>query len=382
MSKVLFISNISSQITSFATASIVAAHDIDLEFHHASNWETAKDGQIELDEAEYNIKIHSLSISRNPFAWMNLTAYKELVDLIRREKIDYIHCNTPTGGVLGRLAGKKCKVKKIIYQAHGFHFYKGAPKINWLLYYPVEKFLARYTDALITINQEDYKLAKNKLKLRNNGKVYYVPGVGIDITQYNVTAEIRADKRKELGIPLDAFVLISVGELNKNKNNGVIIAAMEQLQNKSIHYILCGVGEKQAELQEQAYNAGLHDNVHFLGYRNDVKELYQAADCFVMPSLREGLSRSIMEAMASGLPCVVSRIRGNTDLLENSGGGYLCGINDIPTYAKKVNLLAGDTDLRQQMGKNNLRAIQNFSTERAITAIKNVYLEEFGRESL
>jgi glycosyltransferase involved in cell wall biosynthesis len=382
MSKVLFISNISSQITSFATASIVAAHDIDLEFHHASNWETAKDGQIELDEAEYNIKIHSLSISRNPFAWMNLTAYKELVDLIRREKIDYIHCNTPTGGVLGRLAGKKCKVKKIIYQAHGFHFYKGAPKINWLLYYPVEKFLARYTDALITINQEDYKLAKNKLKLRNNGKVYYVPGVGIDVAQYNTEVASCQEKRRELGLRDSDVALISMGDLIDRKNYDVAIRLIAEANNPNLQYFICGKGPEEAKLVALAQRLGVSDQIHFLGFRSDIKELLSAADLFLFTTKQEGLPRSMMEAMASGLPCVVSRIRGNTDLLENSGGGYLCGINDIPTYAKKVNLLAGDTDLRQQMGKNNLRAIQNFSTERAITAIKNVYLEEFGRETL
>ena len=166
MGKILFISNISNRISSFVTASISAAHNLNIDFYQTANWQSASKEQILADEQEYGIKITSVPISRNPFAVVNLTAYKELVALIKQEEIDYIHCNTPVGGLLGRLAGKKCKVKKVIYQAHGFHFYKGAPLLNWLLYYPVEKWLARYTDALITINKEDYKLAQRKMKLK------------------------------------------------------------------------------------------------------------------------------------------------------------------------------------------------------------------------
>lgn len=377
MSKVLFISNLSDKISSFATASIAAANNLGVEFYHASNWEEAKEGQIQADEAAYNIKINSIPVARNPFARQNLVAYKELVALIQRENIDYIHCNTPVGGLLGRLAGKKCKVKRVIYQVHGFHFYKGAPKKNWLLYYPVERWLARYTDALIAINQEDYQLAKKKLKLRNNGKVYYVPGVGIDIKQYHTEDTNCEEKRKELNIPPDAFVLLSAGELNANKNNAVIISAMEQLKRDDLHYVLCGVGDQENSLRMQAEKAGLQNNVHFLGYRNDIKELYKMADCFVMPSLREGLSRSLMEAMASGLPCVASKIRGNTDLIAEAEGGYLCETMDAAAYAEKLNCLAHNPELREKMGKNNLTAIRNFGVETVTEEIRKIYAAEF-----
>ena len=153
---------------------------------------------------------------------------------------------------------------------------------------------------------------------------------------------------------------------------------MEKLKNPHLHYILCGVGEKQIELQEQADKAGLHNNVHFLGYRNDVKELYGASDCFVMPSFREGLSRSMMEAMASGLPCVASKIRGNTDLMVDGEGGYLCDTNDVSSYAEKLNILANDLSMRQKMGENNLIAIKKFSVETVIEEIRNVYVTELG----
>ena len=379
MSKILFISNISNRITTFVTASISAAHDLKMDFYQVANWHGAEKGQIEKDEEKYGIKIKNLPISRNPFDKSNLSAYKQLVEFIKQEKIDYIHCNTPTGGILGRLAGKKCKVKKVIYQAHGFHFYKGAPKKNWLVYYPVEKWLAKYTDALITINKEDFELASKKFRLRNNGKVYYVAGVGIDSKQYLSDGKLRDEKRAELNIPLDAFVVISVGELNENKNNKVIISALEKLKNKNIHYILCGEGEKKDALKEKAESLEVSENVHFLGYRTDIKALYNASDCFVMPSYREGLSRSAMEAMASGLPCILSDIRGNRDLIENGSGGFLCKPDDASGFSEAVSKLFGNSLLCEKMKVYNLKKINDFDTSVVEKEIREIYINELIR---
>ncbi|HAX84077.1 MAG TPA: glycosyltransferase family 1 protein [Ruminococcaceae bacterium] len=373
MSKILFISNVTNRITSFATASIAASHNLGLEFFQAANWRDTDPEFIRSEEKKYDIKINNFCISRNPFASSNLTAYREIVDLIKRENIDFIHCNTPTGGILGRMAGKKCGVKKVIYQAHGFHFYQGAPKKNWAVYYPIEKMLARYTDAIITINKEDYELAKKNFRLRGNGSVYYVPGVGIDLSQFEINKKIRAEKRAELGLSDTDFVIISVGELNGNKNNAVIISAMEKLRKDNVHYVLCGVGDRQDELQRSADGAGLHGNVHFLGYRKDVKELYQAADCFVMPSFREGLSRSVMEAMASGLPCVVSKIRGNTDLIEDGRGGFLLAPTDADGFASAIERLCGDRALCDEMSRYNLEKIKEFDVSVVEDGLTKIY---------
>ena len=373
MSKILFISNISDRVSSFVTASISAAHSLNIDFYQAANWQSAPKTQIADDEQEYDIKIKSVPIARNPFAITNLTAYKELVEFINQEKIDYIHCNTPVGGLLGRLAGRKCKVKKVIYQAHGFHFYKGAPLQNWLLYYPVEKWLARYTDALITINQEDYALAQRKMKLRNGGKVYYVPGVGIDNHKFSEATIDKAAKRRELGIPEDAVLLLSVGELNRNKNHETVIRAIADM---NVYYIIAGTGDLQQYLKNLIDAQNLHNRVKLLGFRSDVKELYGAADIFVFPSFREGLSVSVMEAMASGLPCVASKIRGNTDLLENAEGGFLCDPHNASEFAEKIKLLAANTALREKMGSSNRIAIQKFSTENVVQAMQNIYAAE------
>ena len=362
----------------FSGTAIEAAHSLNMKFFSVANRSLATESEMRADEELYNVRLFHSDIARSPFSFrQNYQAYKQIIQIIRENDVDYIHCNTPVGGILGRLVGKKCKVKKVIYQAHGFHFYKGAPKKNWLLYYPVEKWLARYTDALITINREDFELAKTKLKLRRNGKVYYVPGVGIDTSQYNSVNVSGDEKRRELGIPLDAFVLISAGELNQNKNNTVIISAMEKLKRNDIQYVLCGVGPLEGMLREQVHKAGLQNNVHFLGYRVDIKELFQMADCFVMTSYREGLSRSIMEAMASGLPCIASKIRGNTDLLDDTEGGYLCDVDDVSAYAEKINLLASHAELREAMGRYNLNAIRKFNMESVTAEIRNIYETEF-----
>lgn len=379
MSKILFVSNISNKITTFVTASIAAAHSLGLDFYQAANWQDADPMQIDKDEKKYEIKIISVPISRNPLARANIKAYKELIKLIKQENIDYIHCNTPTGGILGRLAGKKCKVKKIIYQAHGFHFYKGAPKKNWLIYYPIEKLLARYTDAIITINKEDYELAKNKFKLRKGGKVYFVPGVGIDTTQYNLSKKVREEKRMELELNEKDAAIISMGDLIERKNYDTAIRVIAEAKNSALQYFICGKGPEEAKLKKLAQELGVEKQIHFLGFRSDIKELLAAVDVFLFTTKQEGLPRSMMEAMASGLPCVASEIRGNTDLLEGTDGGYLCKATDITAYAEALNLLAKDRALREKMGRSNLITIQRFSTETVNEEIRKIYESELSK---
>ena len=381
MKKLLYITNISIGVSSFSVAAVRAAEELGVKFHLAGNFDGTTKESLRKNEKEYGVKLHQIDFIRTPYDLRNIKAYKQLVQLMKREKFDAIHCNTPTGGVLGRLAGKKCKVRKIIYQAHGFHFYKGAPKKNWLIYYPIEKWLAKYTDALITINNEDYELAKSKFQLRHNGKVYYVPGVGIDLSQYDLSDGIREKKRTELGLKETDFALISMGDLIERKNYSVAIKAMSKISDLNIHYFICGKGPEESKLIKLSEELGLRKRVHFLGYRNDIKELLKAADAFLFTSKQEGLARSLMEAMASGLPCVASKIRGNTDLLDGTDGGYLCETTDAVAYAKKLELLANDKVLRKMMGKNNLIIIQKFSTETVDEELRKVYETEFFGEN-
>lgn len=324
----------------------------------------------------YPVSFYNAQSYRNPFNIPEvLRAYRSAVAVLKSDEYTAIHCNTPIGGFVGRAAGKKCGVKKVVYQAHGFHFYKGAPLVNWLVFYPVERLLARWTDAIITINHEDYAFAQKKMKLRKGGKVYYVPGVGIDTAGLAPDESVRQAKRQELGLGNEDVMLISAGDLNVNKNNTVIISALAKLQNKKIHYFLCGVGEKESDLRRQAEEAGISPNVHFLGYRTDMKALLQAADVFVMPSFREGLSRSIMEAMSAGLPCVVSKIRGNVDLVSEGQGGYLHAPTDADTAADAIAKLANDPKLRQTMREYNLEKVKQFDSSVVEQEIQKIYTE-------
>ena len=241
---------------------------------------------------------------------------------------DIMHCNTPSGGMVGRICAHQMKTPKVIYMAHGFHFWKGAPLKNWLLYYPVERFLAHFTDRLITINHEDYARAQ-RFHFKKGGKAVYIPGVGIDPKKYAPDTEKRANKRQELGILDGETMLLSVGEVNQNKNHKVVIEALAKWQRKDIRYVICGIGPMEAELKKLVETLGLAAQVTFAGYRTDIGDYYQAADVFVISSYREGLPVAPMEAMTACIPCVASRIRGSVDLLADSSLLFDAGDSDI-----------------------------------------------------
>lgn len=373
MKKILFITNLSNGVNSFSIASVKAAKKSGLDFYLAGNFEDTAQEKLKKDEKTYGIKICQIDLARSPYSVKNVFAYKQLVKLIKEENIDFIHCNTPIGGLLGRLAGERCNVKRVIYEAHGFHFYKGAPIKNWLIYYPIEKWLAKKTDAIITINKEDYERAK-RFKLKNNGKIYYVPGVGMDLSQYDMSDDVREIKRNELNLKNTDIVLISMGDLIDRKNYPVAIEAILKLNNANVHYFICGNGPEKHKLKKLAQKLNIDNNVHFLGYRSDIKELLKASDIFLFTSKQEGLPRSLMEAMASGLPCIASRIRGNTDLIENTNCGFLC--NSIDDYVNAIKKIISSEDINIYI-KSSLDRIKEFDVGIVINYLKDVYSQEF-----
>jgi glycosyltransferase involved in cell wall biosynthesis len=236
-------------------------------------------------------------------------------------------------------------------------------------------WLAHYTDILITINKEDYQAAQ-KFKLRNNGKVYYVPGVGIDISVINNAEPKREEIIESISADNDSILMISVGDLNKNKNNEVIIRSLAKLKNNKIHYLVCGIGDKKEYLEALVNKYNLEKNIHLLGYRSDIPQLLKSCDLFIMMSRREGLSRSIMEAMAAGLPCIVSNIRGNTDLIKNKKGGFLIEPDDVDELSKAINILTENISLRNEMQKYNLESSKIYDAENIKSIIKEIYSGE------
>ena len=374
--KILFISNMTNKITNFAMPSIYASKKLDIEFHHAANWRNLSE-EIRREEEKYGIKIHNIEFERNPFNLKNYKAYKQLLRLMKEHKFDIVHCNTPIGGILGRICSKQMNIKKVIYTVHVFHFYKGAPKLNNIIYKNVEKYLAKLTTSIITITKEDYESALEFKKVNRELSVFYVPGVGINTNEIIGTKPNRNKLCQELGVNNESFLIISAGELNKNKNQKIIIEAISDIEkNKDIHYIICGIGPMENELRKLAFEKGIDKNIHFLGYRKDIVELMKSSDVFVMPSYREGLSRSMMEAMAAGLPCIASKIRGNVDLIENGQGGYLCDSNDVDSFSKAIKILSDDVKLRKSMSKYNLDRIKDYDVENIITEIDKIYNEE------
>ncbi len=315
-------------------------------------------------------RVHDLSLSRSPFTKANCRGYKQLKKTIQEGQYDVIHTHTPIASALVRVACRRDKDIKVIYTAHGFHFYKGASLLNWLFYYPVEKWLSRYTDVLITINKEDYERAKRSFKA---GRIEYVPGVGVDVEKYGSVVVDRKAKRKELGLAEDDFVLVSTGELNDNKNHKTVIHAVNRLNNPSVKYLICGQGPLRNELLNLVQELGLEHQVMLLGYRTDVIEINHIADVFVFPSFREGLSVALMEAMACGLPVVCSDIRGNRDLVEDGRGGFTVEPEDVAGFSKSIKLLLDDESLGGRLGNYNKSKIKSHDTKIVLEKMKDIY---------
>lgn len=326
-------------------------------------------------ECSYPVHLYDSHTYRSITAFSdNMIAFQNLSNVVKKGNIEVIHCNTPVGGMIGRLVGKRYHIKKVIYTAHGFHFYKGAPLFNRTILKFAEQIMAHWTDAIITMNEEDYQSAL-RFKLRKGGKVYKVHGVGITLEDFQNICVDKSVKCAELGLKDTDVICISAGDLVQRKNYEVAIKALSKAKNENIHYLICGVGPEKENLEKLAADKGILNRIHFLGFRNDVKELMKISDIFLFTTLQEGMPRSMMEAMACGLPCIASKIRGNVDLLDERKGGYLRAVTDILGFADCLDKLADDEKLRRQMREYNLEVIKQYDIEVVKKEIRNIYQE-------
>lgn len=366
--KILYVTTISNTVNAFLIPHIKMfiedGHQVDVAFNIEQ--------EIKPEIYEMGCKIHQLPLQRAPLKKDNFRACKMLKKIILSEGYDLVHTHTPVASAIVRLVCRSLNNVRVFYTAHGFHFFNGSPIINWLVYYPVEKWLARYTDILITINNEDYDRAKNKFKTK---RVVYVPGVGIDLKKFNIVEIDRALIRSQLGLQENAFVILSVGELNKNKNHDVIIKAIAKINNLDIHYVVCGEGQLKEYLKVLSEDLGIENNVHLLGFRNDMPEIWKIADLVAFPSYREGLSVALMEAMANRLSVVCSNIRGNSDLIEDGKGGYLVEPEDIEGFAKYIKNLIEDSRLRSEQGEFNHKKIGKYSIDNVLKEMEEIYFD-------
>ncbi|MBE5991541.1 MAG: glycosyltransferase family 4 protein [Paenibacillaceae bacterium] len=386
--KVLLVTTVSGFVPQFEMSNVHILQSMGYEVHYASNYHTPSYGTDNHRLDGTGIIRHQIDFVRSPFTLQNIKVYRQLKKVMSKERFDLVHCHTPMGGVMARLVAHSTKTSPVIYTAHGFHFFKGASLINWLCYYPMEKFLSRFTDEQICINLEDYQRAKEKFHAKHTS---YIPGVGLDISKIKPSIEINI-KKLELGLPTDRLILLSTGELIQRKNHETVIRAIGKLKaecsdvmnakNMKFHYVICGHGKLEEYLKRLAQELQVNDCISFLGYREDMMEIYQIADLFLFPSYQEGLPMALLEAMAYGLPVICSDIRGSRDLMRKNanapldqcdGGILIAKADDVPAYSNAIQQLLCDRRKRQEMGNiNSLRATE-FSIKNVKESMEKIY---------
>lgn len=368
------------------TATVVKTHIMHfhipyLKMFQELGWETAVAARNDYENAEdCNIPFcdtfYDIPFERTPWKIENIRAYKTLKKIIDEGDYDIIHCHTPVGAMVTRLAalGARKRGTKVIYTAHGFHFFKGAPLFNWLAFYPAEWLCAHWTDLLITINKEDYARAQRCMHAK---RIEYVPGVGIDTGKFSQAQGDPVEKRRELGCGEEDFLILTVAEMTRNKNHSTILKALALLKDQpeyaKMKYLICGRGETRQELEEEARRLGIADHVLFLGYRSDAPELYHCSNLFAFMPFREGLSVALMEAMSSGLPTVCSEIRGNTDLIDDGVEG-LFAENNPQAVAEAILALCRDPERREALGRAAKEKVRKFDSENVHRLMKDIYL--------
>lgn len=322
---------------------------------------------------DMGIHVYHVPIPRNLSMVKEMTtSYQDIKKLVEKKRYQIVHCHSPIGGVLCRLACRDARVKfgtKVIYTAHGFHFFKGASKKAWAIFYPVEKWCSNFTDFLITINQEDYQNAKKF----HTAKVEYVPGIGVHTEELRNVEVNRNEMRKEFNFTPEDFIFMSTGQLSVRKNHEVIIRALAEIDNPSVKYLIIGFGELKEKLETLVKELELQDRVVFAGYRSDVKELLHIVDAFAFPSLQEGLPVSLMEAMSVGLPVVCSRIRGNVDLIEDGKGGYIFECHDVNGFAEGMKKIVDSSN--SDIGKFNQETMKCFNINIVNDYMRKIYTE-------
>lgn len=371
MKKVLLVATVQSHICQFHRPLVEVLHSHGYEVHVAARNNLYLKNGLKLDFAD---KIFDIPFSRSPKSKDNIIAYKQLKALLDNEYYDVVHCNTPMGGVVTRLAARMTRKMgtKVFYTAHGFHFYKNSPKMNWLIFYPVEKWLSRLTDTLITISYEDYKLASEKFRCH----VEHIHGVGVDGERYfKVTEEQKISLRQKMGYADTQKLILCIGELNLNKNQIMAINAMQKVVERypDAMLIIAGNGPREEFLKDYIKQKGLEKNVRMIGYVTNLQDYQHIVDIQVSCSKREGLGLNVVESMLSGNPVVASKNRGHKELIEDGKTGYLVDVNDYEAMAERVLLILRDANLRQYIERNAWQFAQQYTSEKVQKELCHIY---------
>lgn len=358
--KILYVTTIGITMRFFESF-IKSQLDIGNQVDIATNENDGKDA-IPDCYREWGCQVYHIDTSRLPISLGNIRAINQIKELVKNNQYDIVHCHTPLAALATRIACRKFRKlgMKVFYTAHGFHFYSGAPLKNWLMYFPVEWMCSWWTDVLITINKEDYKRSLNCFHAK---KSIYVPGVGINTEKFKRTNfkndNFRIRKREELGVPIDCFLITSVGELSLNKNHAIIIKAIAELNDNSVHYIIVGKGPYELSLKKLIEKLDLKGQIHLLGYREDVAELYACSDVCAFPSIREGQGLAAIEGMAAGLPLICSNNRGLKGIVTEKNA-LVCHYNNKIEFCTAIAKLKNNQDLCKTLGDNNYKLSKFF----------------------
>ena len=370
MKKVLFVATV-------VRLHINMFHKPFIKWFHDQGWQVDVAANNDYENKEeciipYCDHFFCIPFERSPFKKGNLDAYFQLKKILKREKYDIIHCHTPMGSVITRLAAGETRKRgtRVIYTAHGFHFFKGAPLVNWLVYYPIERILAHRTDLLITMNREDYTISQ-RFKAKRTA---LVNGVGFDLNKFTeATLVEKQEVRRVFGLKEKDIFAISVAQLIKRKNHMVLIQTVAKLNNPHFHLFICGDGVQEAELRAKAKELDVESQIHFLGFRKDIYKISSAADIFLFASLQEGLPVAIMEAMACGLPIVASNVRGNYDLIDQDKGGYLVNPMNVDGFVKAIHKITENKERLERMKRYNLKKVQKYSIDAVAEQMAELY---------
>ena len=367
MKKVLFTANLDSFFTKFLIPQLKYYKELGYEVHIAS-----KNENIDIP---YCDKKFNVSFSRSLNIKQIKESYMKIKEILEQNEYEFVSCHTPFGAAIPRLAisGIKNFKSKVIYTAHGFHFYKGAPLKNWLLYFPMERYLSKYTTSIITINKEDYKLSKKHMACNT----FYVPGIGLENEKFNfnLSSEEKKELYNELKLEKKDFIMIFPGELNNNKNQELLLNVLSLLlpDIPNAKLLLPGNDLLNGSLQKKAKELGIEKSVRFLGFRNDIPKLLKISNLALSSSKREGLPVNIMEAMIVGIPVVATNCRGNADLIKDGVNGFLIKNFDALEFSKKIKKIYFDKSLSKKLAENGKKKSNDYLIDNVLKQIIKIY---------
>lgn len=375
--KALIIAGTASMISQFNLLNIEVlkeyGYDVEIacDFVYGNNIDDKEKSRFKNELKDNNIVYHQIDFSRNFLnIFGHIKAFKQIKKLKDTQHYDLVHCHMPISAFLTKLAFKNDKTTRVIYTAHGFHFFKGAPLINWLIYYPLEKISSKWIDTLILINNEDYQLARERLLVKN---VYLTPSIGVDIDRFKNCECDKKEMLSKYNIPDNAFILLSVGELIHKKNHISVLKALSKLNNPNIYFLLVGIGKDKEELENSVHKLNLDNNVRFLYYQKEIEKIYNISDCLIHIPFREGLGMAPLEAMTSGKPLITSYINGIKDYTENEVSGICVNPNFIDEIVNAINRMYDDADFRKKCSINNIKTVEKYGKNKVRELLKEVY---------